>query len=234
MFSIAKREGRLGVVPFIELQPAPPARKGFVKPDAFEKLLVALPAHLQPLITFLYYCGRRVREACEIQWSQIDLKAATVTFDPEQTKTSEARTVPPPDRLLTMLRAVRVKSEKVFDSTALRPSWYRACCAAGPGKMIQVEGKRDRYTDLNLHDLRRSALNNLRKVEVPPIVAMRFSGHTTMSTFLRYNIVDATEDCDAESREALGHGSQGRARASGPTRMLGVCWESPPSDSPSC
>lgn len=179
----------------------PRARQGFVSEQDFRKLFGHLPKHLQPLILFLYRCGGRLGEARELKWKQIDLANAVVSFYPEQTKTDEARTVPLPDELVTLLKRIKPKyradEQTVFDSMSLRSEWAVACVKAGLGKFVltsdNTHKRRRRYEGLTIHDLRRSALNNLRKMNVPQAVAMRFSGHKTTSTFLRYNIVDLDE-----------------------------------------
>lgn len=195
MFSLARQEGRLTLVPFVGLLKKPPARQGFIREEDFYNLLTALPTHLQPLILFLYRCGGRVGEALEVDWSQVDMKAATITFRAEQTKDDEARIVPLPDELMDRLRAVKEKEGKVFSGENLRWSWNRACVAAGVGKFFPTGDPRhpNRYEGLTIHDLRRSALNNFRKQHVPEAVAMRFSGHASRAVFDRYNIVDVDE-----------------------------------------
>lgn len=195
MFSIARQEGRLTLVPFVGLLKKPPARQGFIGEEKFAELFAALPDHLKPLILFLYRCGGRVGEALEIDWSQVDMRAATITFRAEQTKDEESRIVPLPDELISMLRAVKVKEGLVFSGENLRWSWNRACVAAGVGKFIPTGDPRhpNRYEGLTIHDLRRSALSNFRKQHVPEAVAMRFSGHASRAVFDRYSIVDVDE-----------------------------------------
>ncbi len=66
-----------------------------------------------------------------------------------------------------------------------RKVWKRACKAAGLVGRIP-------------YDLRRTAVRNMVRAGVDPVVAMRISGHGTRSMFDRYDIIS-----DEDIREAV-------------------------------
>ena len=113
-----------------------------------------------------------------------------IHLEPEQTKGDEARILPLPPVLVSTLKEMKPKTGRVFDATNLRKEWVKGCVAAVLGRKIEVPEKPydPRYEGLTLHDLRRSAVRNLRKAVVPESVAMKISGHKTRSVFERYNI----------------------------------------------
>ena len=182
MLRIAHEDNKITSVPKIRLLKEPPPRKGFVEQDKFDELVGLLPGYLRPLIIFLYWCGGRKGEALAIQWPQIDLDAAVVRLEGDQTKNEEARIVPLPSVLADLLRDVPSKKGPVFDGSNLRAEWEKACAACGLGTRVRVEGERFlrtdrkhlrrvknawyRYNGLILHDMRRSAISNLTRAGV--------------------------------------------------------------------
>ena len=187
MFNIARTDGKIQFMPVVRLLKEPPPRKGFVARAQFEHLLSKLPTHLRPLVTFLYYCGVRVGEATQIEWSQVDLQGALIRLEVDQTKTSEVRVVPLPDVLIQVLKRVKKKEGLVFSNTNLREEWATATIAAEMPSLL-------------IHDLRRSAIRNLIGAGVPEKVAMSISGHKTRAVFDRYHIV-STDDVSNAMRK---------------------------------
>ena len=147
----------------------------------------------------------RVNEARQIVWDQVNLVARLIRLEDEQTKGDEARTVPLPSVLVAMLRDVEAKTGRVFDSENLRTEWEKACDACGLGKRTKRVPKDEngfvwyKYKGLLLHDLRRSAVRNLRKAGVPETIIMKITGHKTAEVFRRYSIV-STDDVSAAMR----------------------------------
>jgi len=195
MFVIACKENKIiQHVPYIPMLKQPAPRTGFVPQKKFNQLLAAMPRHLRPLVTFQYYTAARKGESAAIRWEQADLKAGLVVFEAEQTKTGKPRVIPLPDVLVKMLRKQEPKTGLLFDTTNFRKSWETACDAVGLGKITPLEGKRYyHYEGLNLHDLRRSGLRNLRIAGAAQSVAMKISGHKDPSVYIRYDIVDTVD-----------------------------------------
>jgi len=57
----------------------------------------------------------------------------------------------------------------------------------------RCKGKRTKYSGLIFHDLRRTAVRNLRRAGVAESVIMKITGHRTRGIFDRYNITDQSD-----------------------------------------
>jgi integrase len=125
-----------------------------------------------------------------IRWSQVDFDSGLIALDPDETKNREGRQVPilEGDMEDLLLEAKKARddawpnSEWVFNRQGkqvkdIRGSWRLACIATG-------------VPELNFHDLRRTAVRNMRRAGVPQVIRMKISGHKTDSMERRYNIVD--------------------------------------------
>ncbi len=195
MLNLARIEGRIQTVPHFPFLKENPPRKGFVTHEQFARLLAALPEQLKPLILFLYWTGCRVGEARKITWEQIDLDKRQIVMYGEQTKSGQPRIIPLPDELIEILQAVPEPDRKgrTFYQGSFRRSWARACSQANLGRRIKTANGFPRYQGLLVHDLRRSAIRNLRESGVPESVIMAISGHKTQSVFRRYSIVSVED-----------------------------------------
>lgn len=193
MLNLARKEGKLRTVPYFPMLKENPARKGFLTHEQFTKLYAALPDYLHSLVQLLYWAGCRLGEARKITWEQIDLNRREIALYGEQTKNADPRILPLPDQLVELLKSVPSKKGRVFYQGEFRRSWMNACVKAGLGRRIKNEKGWYNYSGLLVHDLRRSAVRNLREAGVQEGVIMKITGHKTRSVFDRYNIVSTAD-----------------------------------------
>jgi integrase len=165
-------------------------RQGFMEQEEYERLLEELPANLKALFVCGYHTGARKNELRRIQWDQVDFGAEAIRLPASQTKTKKARTLPIYGDMLRWLEHQRATCPAgcvwVFHGSRNHPvdnhlnGWSEACERAG-------------LSGLLFHDLRRSAVRNMKRAGIQDKVAMEISGHRTRSVFDRYNIVDEAD-----------------------------------------
>jgi integrase len=169
------------------------ARQGFLEPDQYERLLTELPLRLKSLFVCAYHIGTRKGELRRLRWDQVDFEAAAIRFESRQTKGKKPRTAPIYGDMERWLRA-QMESRTpgcqwVFHhhskpvGTQLR-GWREACTRAGMAELL-------------FHDLRRSAVRNMKRAGISDKTAMDISGHKTRAIFDRYDIVDEGDVADA-------------------------------------
>jgi integrase len=173
-------------IPYFPMVAETNARQGFLTDEQYSKLRDALPDYLKPLFVTAYSAGVRLGELQAIEWHQVDWDQGFITLDSEHTKSGYARAVPILDGdmkdWLTWSKNNAAEGRHVFHNEGaplkdFRGAWKKACELAG------VAG-------LKFHDLRRTAVRNMRRAGVPQVVRMRITGHRTDSMERRYNIVD--------------------------------------------
>ena len=183
-------------------------RQGFLTDEQYESLRDALPDYLRPLFVTAYFTGVRRGELLAIRWNQVDWEQEFITLGSGETKNGYSRGVPILDGDMRFWLEWAQKQADGCDSIfhrdgvpirEFRRAWWKACAATG-------------VPDLKFHDLRRTAVRNMRRAGVPQVVRMRISGHRTDSMERRYNIVDvddirsAKELMQKRSREIAGKG----------------------------
>jgi hypothetical protein len=62
----------------------------------------------------------------QINWEQVDLRAALIRLEGEQTKSDQARPAPIPDVLNVTLQETEPREGFVFDRTNLPKEWLKA------------------------------------------------------------------------------------------------------------
>jgi integrase len=207
-FGLAREAGRLDLVPVIHRLPGVSHRTGTVEQGDLEAILAALPERYRPPVRFLWLTGWREGEALGLTWQHVDLgDAGEVSLS--TSKSGQPRLLPfaRESQLGRLLASVatsrRSLSPYVFpgraghrmDRTALQKAWRRACAGAGvPGRPL-------------IHDLRRTAIRDMRRAGVPLAVAMTAVGHRSLTVHQGYSVVAREDQEDGLARlEALRSG----------------------------
>ena len=180
-------------VPYFPMVEETTVRRGFLTDQQYAALRNALPAEMKSLFVTAYLTGIRRGELLAITWDQVDFELRTITLEKGETKNDDPRSVPIVKGDMQELLLVAKKdrdanwphSPWVFNRQGhpikdFRWAWNEACKTAG-------------VPDLNFHDLRRTAVRNMRRAGIPQVVRMKISGHKTDSMERRYNIVDAED-----------------------------------------
>jgi len=189
-------------VPPITMLGVQNTRKGFITANQYHALMKELPEHLRPITCIAFHVANRRGELLNLEWPDVDLEGnpPVLTLWPGTTKNKNGRTLPIlPGEMMDTFRALKAKADArqprqmavLVDEdgepllpSGIRKAWASACTRAGvPGLLF--------------HDLRRSAIRNLRRAKVSEPVAMKFSGHKTAAVFRRYDITDFADLEDA-------------------------------------
>lgn len=184
---------KVNVVPYFPMVKETTVRKGFLTDAQYSTLRDELPQELKGLFVCGYITGIRKGELLDIRWPQVDFESGIIALEPDETKSREGRSVPilEGDMRELLLTAKRERDAHWPDSPWVfnrggrqikdfRGGWEQACKKAG-------------VPELNFHDLRRTAVRNMRRAGVPQVIRMKISGHKTDSMERRYNIVDADD-----------------------------------------
>ena len=192
---------KVHITPYFPMVQETTVRKGFLTDQQYAAVRDALPEELKALFVTAYITGIRRGELLAITWPQVDFEARTITLQRGETKNNDARGVPivAGDMRDLLMAAKRARDANypdchwVFSRLGqpikdFRWLWDQAC-------------KDAEVPDLNFHDLRRTAVRNMRRAGIPQVIRMKISGHKTDSMERRYNIVD-DEDL-ANARDLL-------------------------------
>ena len=180
----------VGRVPHFPKLPEGEPRKGFLKPELYRKLLLELPEELRLLFVIAYHVGLRRGALLRTKWSQVDPETACIWMQGKRANRKPEPVAVPVYGDMAKFLAIQPKESDFLFARGSRPiknfreSWIQACQRAGVPNLL-------------FHDLRRTAVRNLRRAGVAETVIMKITGHRTRSMFERYNITDQSDTQEA-------------------------------------
>lgn len=185
----------------IRLEPESNARNRICSPSEYAALRDAADPEMRILVVIGYWCGMRLGEIVGLTWAQLDLRAGEIRLAGGDTKEGDRKTVPLPREAIADLATIpRQLSGKVFAGT-MRTYSRRF------GSLVIVVGA----DGLRFHDLRHTAVTNMRRAGVDLVTIMRITGHKTLAMLQRYNVV--TDDDLREAMVKTEHHAAGRERS---------------------
>jgi integrase len=192
-FKIALRNDLLDRVP-----PFPErvdnVRQGYLTPEVFGSLAAEFSGVDAEILRFAYESGQRIQRILDLHVTDVDTIGWTIYGEPD--RGNKARPAVP---LVGPARAIVETRLKA----AVGPGWH---LFHKGGRRISYESIREAWRDAMvakglpyvIHDFRRSCARNLVNAGVSPAVAMRITGHRSLTTFIRYAI-----NPDEAMRDAL-------------------------------
>jgi integrase len=177
-------------------------RDRVLSPDEYERLLSASAPHIVPIIRLAHDTA---------MWDRVDFDRKIIILEDEHTK-KRPRNVPMSDEMLDMLRKLRayigpvykcVRAGKKYILKPIKgpipvftwtPRGEKFRVALGSIKRaFDTARQKAKIPDFRFHDLRHTAITNMRKAGVPDRVIMRISGHKTLKMLDRYDKIDAED-----------------------------------------
>lgn len=169
------------------------SRKGFVNAAQFYAIHAHLPEWFKDPAEWMFLIGWRSGATKALERRDYDVATRTLRMRSETAKNEKAiEIILPPSRYREVIEhamaSARPDCRYLFhrDGEQIgdwRRYWRKACDAAGLHGIL-------------VHDLRRSAVKNMRKARVPDPIAMKLAGFKTFSVYIRYGIVDDEELTD--------------------------------------
>jgi integrase len=168
-------------------------RKGFLRDEDYSRLVdeaAKVGLWLRTLLALYYNYGWRKSEAAEhLKVNQIDLGSRTILLSRYSVKNKKPKQLKMTKEVYELLAAcvadkspddLAITREDGSPAGDFRKAWRNICDATGVPNLL-------------VHDLRRTAVRNLRRLGFAEKTTMEISGHKSPAVFKRYDIVDEAD-----------------------------------------
>jgi integrase len=129
--------GWIARVPKVRMLKEPKRRVRFLKEEEADRLMLALPEHMVPVVRYALATGCRMTEILRLEWSRVDLGRRVSWLEAGTTKNGEGRGVPLNRDAILALRSVQGQHERWCFTyrgkrmEAIGSAWKRSLKRAG-------------------------------------------------------------------------------------------------------
>jgi integrase len=194
----ARRQGLIttNAAEAVELPDGEKVERGTFTPAEVAMLINAADGEWKTLILLAYYSGQRLGDCVGLEWSQVDLAAATIAL--KQRKTGKSLTVPIHPDLATKLESIATSDKPqqyVMPSMAGLGSGGRHGLSEGFKRIVRKSGLdlgevqgggRRKQNTRTFHALRHSFTSALANAGVTSELRMRLTGHSSEAVHKGY------------------------------------------------
>ena len=175
----------------IERPAQPKGRVRWLTFEEAEQLVDACSPHLRPLVLFLLGTGARTSEALYLEWREVDLAAAHVTF--LDTKNGEHRGVPLHGRLVSELQTLPHQQGMVFRTNAGLPYVKKENAGGQIKTAFRGACRRAGIEDFSPHDCRHTWATWHYAANRDIVALMKLGGWKSERMVLRYAHVNVSQ-----------------------------------------
>lgn len=206
-FGLAAEEGRLRVVPVIKLPTLKNVRKVFFPLERLAELLAAaakLSEDVRDFLQWLSFSGMRPKAMRLLRWSDLDQNDWTLTLRAEEDKNKAGRvlSVAGEAREILERRIARRRPGDVYIFGRVKPIGNKLIWKTWNAALAELELPSG-VDGFRPYDLKKTAIRALRRAGIPEERAMHFSGHSTTSTFRRYDQTASEDNFEDMERVTL-------------------------------
>ncbi|MER9423943.1 site-specific integrase [Mesorhizobium sp. M0317] len=161
-----------------------------------DRLIISCGRALRPLVIFLIYTGARIGEALWLDWKNVDLERAHVSFP--KTKNGESRGVPLHPRVINALENIKHQKGCVFrrpDGEPYAPLRSFSDTSAGTriGTAFRAALTRSKIANFRVHDCRHTWATWHYAANRDLGALMRLGGWKSEKMVMRYAHVNVSE-----------------------------------------
>ncbi|TXH06133.1 MAG: site-specific integrase [Nevskiaceae bacterium] len=167
-------------VPKAPMYPAQSGRVRWLTEDEKQRLLPVLPAHLHALVRFSLATGLRQRNACRLEWQNVDLERRCAWVHADQSKNKRPIAVPLNADAMAVLRECQGKHPDYVFTYRGKPVWWVGTKAWR--KALQRAG----IENFRWHDLRHTWATNHAQSGTPANVLQELGGWESSEMVRRY------------------------------------------------